>query len=90
MSRISDRPDNESCGDCRFFMDNTNAPGLGWCRRNPPVPICIAVKELPAPNAVIGAPPPQPKLDPLIQSFFPLTPAVNWCGEWKIARKRMQ
>lgn len=91
MTKLSDRPEDESCTDCRFFMINPKVEGLGWCRRFPPVVQLLAVEEHPGePPKIIGGPPTPPHLVPKTQAFFSQTAGVNWCGEFKMARRKMQ
>lgn len=65
---------NEECGSCAFYMASPKV-----CRRFPPVPLMIGVRQGIAQLA-------QP--EPIIQAFFPNMMATGWCGEYQQVRSQ--
>ena len=59
------------CRLCRHWFAHPKMPkGVGQCRANPPVPLVVGVMQHP----VTGQP------QPVINGFFPETPADSFCG----------
>lgn len=60
----------EACGNCRFFHSGGNAD---FCRRHAPVPLALGLR----PNPITK------QVEPLVDSYFPVTGASLWCGEYE-------
>lgn len=67
----------ETCSTCKFFMHSEGAP-MGVCRRYPPLPIVIGMRE----RSVLQRGP-GPNVEPVIGSFYPEMFPVSVCGEHK-------
>jgi len=59
----------ETCSNCRFWHFAQEQPKSGFCRVNPPIL---------AGQANVGM-----NLGSNLIAVWPLTLAVNWCGEWQ-------
>lgn len=62
----------ESCASCVFYMASPKV-----CRRNPPSPIMIGVRQGIAQLT---------QQEPVIQAFFPNMMPNGWCGEYNQLR----
>lgn len=64
----------ESCGNCKFFRRVQPMQPMGKCHRNPPVTYVVGQQKTP-----LG------QVQTLADSFWPVVPDTDFCGEWKIA-----
>lgn len=60
----------EGCGNCRFYLDDPMSKG-GVCRRLPPVPVMLGLKN--GPNGVY----------PEVGTCWPEVMRDRWCGEYE-------
>lgn len=65
------------CGGCKFYLTTSDDKAQGQCRRCCPVPLLIAVEQVPHPIM-----PNRVQAKPMTAAFWPTVGAANWCGEW--------
>lgn len=65
---------NKTCGTCLFWRRAQPMQPLGNCQARPPVPLTIGMMQ----NKITG------QTQPMIDSFWPMTPDTEWCGHWTL------
>lgn len=63
---------SEECGSCRYFRRISVGHPQGVCRARPPTPMMITIAK----NPVTGDP------FPVINTYWPEVPDVEWCGDY--------
>jgi hypothetical protein len=68
-----------NCESCIYWRREAPASPMGFCKRNPPMPVLIAA---PPPAAALMRPGQHAAPQVQLQSLWPPTPVGEWCGEY--------
>jgi hypothetical protein len=80
---------NSMCASCRFWKQPDAGPGVGQCRKHPPVPFMLIMGPPKVSDeerkilSIAGARPAPQQQTLNFPSAWPPTPGDGWCGEWE-------